>query len=81
MQPIEIGIVYFNLRNKYSLMQRNLVLKIIVFLSRNIEEILALKGEEVKKVTDSAGTTEITLEDIVGTDNITKLTDHSSDEK
>ena len=36
--------------------------------------MLSSKGEQVKKVTDAMGTTEITIEDVVGSTNIKKLT-------
>lgn len=40
-----------------------------------MEEILAAKGENVKKSYNEEGTLEVTLEDIVGSQNMKKLTD------
>ena len=50
------------------------------FLSRNIEEILASKGESVKRVSDSEGTVELTLEDVVGEGVVKKLTNGRKEE-
>ena len=43
------------------------LIKILYLLSfRNIEEMMEAQGDHVKKVTDLDGTTEVTIEDIVG---------------
>ena len=44
----------------------NFIIFFFLFFFRTIEEILSAKGESVKRVTDALGTTEITVEDVVG---------------
>ena len=46
---------------------------------RNIEEILANKGEKVKRVSDEDGTFELTLDDVAGANVTKKLTNREEE--
>jgi len=47
--------------------------------ARNIEEILQLKGEEVKKSSDPDGTLEITIEDVIGKQKLLDILDKTEE--
>lgn len=49
-------------------------------ICRNIEEILESRGESVKRVVGQDGTTELTLEDVVGTEKLKEALGQSGQE-
>ena len=48
-----------------------------VLYFRNVEDILAARGEKVKRSTDEEGTLEITVEDLAGSVHMKRLTGQS----
>ena len=56
------------------MIELKIVLTVIcLFLCRNIEDILAAKGESVKRVSEEEGTLEITAEDVIGSKQMQQL--------
>lgn len=48
---------------------------------RNVEELLKAKGEHVKRSVTDDGTTELTVEDIIGKDNMQQILQNTEEKK